>query len=89
MQINISVSYPAQNAKIENCRIINCQIKNGGGDMNQPGMIYCDQNAPVIRNCYIENSGTWGIYVNGNFTIQDLNSNIFFNNVLGDYNSSP
>jgi len=81
--------YFSQNAKIENCRLINCRIKNGGGDMNQPGMIYCDQNAPVIRNCYIENSGTWGIYVNGNFEIQDLNSNIFFNNALGDYNKSP
>ena len=81
--------YFSKNANINNCQLINCQIKYGGGDINQPGMIYCDQNSPVIRNCYIENSGTWGIYVNGNFTIQDLNTNVFYNNVNGDFYSSP
>ena len=81
--------YFSQNANINNCQLINCQIKYGGGDINQPGMIYCDQNSPVIRNCYIENSGSWGIYVNGNFAIQDLNTNVFYNNVNGDFYSSP
>ena len=81
--------YFAPTAKIENCRLINCQIKYGGGDMNYPGMIYCDFCAPVIRNCYIEHSSSWGIYINGNVTIPDIETNIFYNNVSGDYYFSP
>ena len=81
--------YFAQDAKTENCRLINCQIKYGGGDMNQPGMVYCDFCSPVIRNCYIEHSGSWGIYVNGNVTISDIETNIFYGNVNGDYYFSP
>ena len=76
-------------ANPENCKLINCQIEYGGGNINFPGMIYCDQCSPIIRNCYIEYSGTWGIFLNGNVSIENINSNIFYNNVYGDYFSAP
>ena len=79
----------SQNANLQNCQLISCQIKYGGGNVNQPGMIYCDQTNPVIRNCFIESSGTWGIYINGNLGIMDLNSNTFYNNINGNFYSSP
>ena len=81
--------YFAQDAAVEKCRLINCQIKYGGGDNNYPGIVYCDFCAPVIRNCVFEYSASWGIYVNGNVTISDIETNIFYNNVNGDYYYSP
>ncbi len=81
--------YFSPNANQSNCKLINCKIQYGGGDPNFPGMIYCDNSEPVIRNCFIEHSKTWGIYLNGNITIPDLTTNYFIDNVYGDYYQTP
>ena len=76
-------------ANANNCQLINCRIRYGGGDLNRPGMIVCDNVSPIIRNCVIENSQTYGIYTTGVANISDLQSNIFSGNVYGDFFKSP
>ena len=77
--------YFAASSNADNCRLIFCQIKHGGGNQSQPGMIYCDNTSPTIRDCFIEYSGTWGIYLNGNSTIADISTNSFHHNLYGSY----
>lgn len=81
--------YFGSSANADNCRLVNCEISFGGGNSSQPGMVYCDRLAPTIRNCILEFSQTWGIFMSGNVTIVDLQSNVFSNNGLGDYYSAP
>lgn len=76
-------------ANTSNCQLINCRISYGGGDLNRPGMIYCDNISPMIRNCIIEYSQTYGIYLNGIADIIDLHSNWFYSNGYGDYFKLP
>ncbi len=76
-------------ANARNCQLINCHLRFGGGDLNRPGMIYCDNVSPTIRNCIIENSQTYGIYLNGNADVSDLQSNIFKGNGYGNYYKTP
>lgn len=76
-------------ANASHCQLINCRISYGGGDLNRPGMIYCNNISPIIRNCIIENSQTYGIYLNGNAEIADLLSNWFNGNGYGNYFKSP
>lgn len=76
-------------ANANNCQLIHCRIGYGGGDVNRPGMIYCDNLSPTIRSCIIESSLTYGIYLNGNATIVALPSNLFSGNGYGDYNHNP
>jgi len=78
---------PLANAQC--CRLVDCDISYGGGDSPQPGMIVCDHIAPTIQYCRIESSQTWGIYIRGNETITDLQSNVFNNNGFGDYFVAP
>ncbi|MCU0644943.1 MAG: hypothetical protein MUC94_11870, partial [bacterium] len=58
--------YFSPTASAANCQLVNCYIRFGGGDANKLGMIYCDNVSPTIKNCFIEYSQTWGIYLNGN-----------------------
>lgn len=81
--------YFSPTASAINCQLINCTISYGGGDASQPGMIFCDNVTPTIKNCFIEYSQTWGIYLNGNASILDLASNFFQGNVYGDYYQKP
>jgi predicted outer membrane repeat protein len=81
--------YFAPQAQLDKCKLIHCRIRHGGGFINQPGMIYSEICAPVIRNCYIENSGSWGIYFTQSCSLADLNSNFFYNNVAGNFYSLP
>ncbi len=81
--------YFGNTASAQNCRLVNCEISYGGGNSMQAGMIYCDRLSPIIRNCIIQYSQTWGIYTVGNVTITDLQSNLFYNNGFGDYYSAP
>ncbi len=81
--------YFSNTANAKNCQLINCRISYGGGDINRPGMIFCDNISPTIRNCIIEYSQTWGIYLNGNAVIVDLPSNSFNGNGYGDYFKTP
>lgn len=83
---NISFSSTASE---KNCQLVNCYLQFGGGDLNQPGMIYCDHISPTIKNCTIEFSQTWGIYLNGQIQILDLATNFFQNNVYGSYYQAP
>lgn len=76
-------------ANPKNCQLIQCRMSYGGGDVNRPGMIYCDHISPTIRNCTIEHSQTYGIYLQGNAMIADLQSNFFIGNGYGDYFKSP
>ena len=76
-------------ANANNCQLVSCQICYGGGDINRPGMIYCDNVSPTIRNCNIEYSLTYGIYLKGNAEIADLQSNFFNGNGYGNYCKSP
>jgi hypothetical protein len=73
----------------KNCQLINCRFSYGGGDSSRPGMIYCDNVSPTIRNCIIEYSQSYGIYLNGNADIVDLQSNIFNGNGYGNYFKTP
>lgn len=81
--------YFSTTANTNNCQLIHCRIGYGGGDMNQPGMIYCDNVSPIIRNCIIEYSQSYGIYQNGNANIADLQSNLFNGNGYGNYYHNP
>jgi len=81
--------YFSPSANAQQCQLMYCQIQYGGGNRNYPGMIYCDQIAPTIKNCFIEYSATWGIFLNGNITIYDIDTNIFNYNLYGNYNSTP
>ncbi len=81
--------YFAQQAQVEKCKLIHCKIRHGGGNINQPGMIYSEICAPVIRNCYLENSGSWGVYFTQRCSLADLNTNFFYNNVAGDFYFLP
>jgi len=81
--------YFSNTADQKNCQLINCRISYGGGDINRPGMIYCDNISPTIRSCTIDYSLTWGIYLNGNVVIYDLNSNLFNGNGYGNYYETP
>lgn len=81
--------YFAAAAQPANCKLIQCQIQYGGGNVNRPGMIYCDKISPTIRSCFIEHSGSYGIYMNGNSFIADLNSNSFGGNIFGNYFTAP
>ena len=76
-------------ANASNCQLIRCHISYGGGDTNRPGMIFCDNVSPIIRNCSIESSQTYGIYLNGNCEITDLQSNFFVDNGYGNYYKTP
>jgi hypothetical protein len=81
--------YFSNTANERNCQLIRCRIGYGGGDINRPGMIYCDNVSPIIRNCMIEYSQTYGIYLNGNAEIPDLQSNFFNGNGYGNYFKKP
>lgn len=81
--------YFSNTANASNCQLIQCRISYGGGNANRPGMIYCDNVSPTIRNCTIQFSQTYGIYLNGNCEIADLKSNFFNNNAYGDYFELP
>ncbi len=81
--------YFSPTADANQCQLINCRISYGGGDISRPGMIFCDNISPTIRNCLIEFSQTWGIYLNGSATVASLNSNRFQNNGYGDYFKQP
>jgi len=81
--------YFSSTAHASNCQLIRCQISYGGGNTNRPGVIYCDNVSPTIRNCNIEYSQTYGIYLNGNCEIADLQSNFFANNGYGNYFKTP
>ena len=76
-------------ANANNCQLIHCRIGYGGGDTYRPGMIYCDNLSPTIRNCIIKSSLTYGIYLNGNANIADLPSNLFNGNGYGNYYHIP
>jgi hypothetical protein len=76
-------------ANERNCQLINCRISYGGGDLNRPGMIFCENISPIIRNCIIEYSQSYGIYLKGNTNILDLQSNIFNGNSSGNYYKAP
>ncbi len=81
--------YFSSTANANNCQLIHCRIGYGGGDIYRPGMIYCDNLSPTIRNCIIESSLTYGIYLNGNANIIDLQSNLFNDNGYGNYYHKP
>ncbi len=81
--------YLAPSARQENCKLIQCRIRDGGGNPVLPGMIFCDAVSPTIRSCFIENSGSYGIYLNGGASIADLNTNYFDGNIAGDYFIAP
>lgn len=76
-------------ANAQSCRLVHCDISYGGGDSSLPGMIVCDHISPTIQYCRIEYSQTWGIYMRGNETITDLQSNMFNNNGFGDSYVAP
>ncbi len=81
--------YFSPGAIANSCRLVNCQILYGGNNQIMPGMIYCDQIAPTIRNCYIGFSATYGIYVNGTITLEDLSTNQFSYNLWGNVFPTP
>jgi hypothetical protein len=81
--------YYSSTANANNCQLIHCRIGYGGGDIYRPGMIYCDNLSPTIRNCIIESSLTYGIYLNGIANIIDLQSNLFNGNGYGNYYHNP
>ncbi|NOZ61276.1 MAG: hypothetical protein GXO74_06310 [Calditrichaeota bacterium] len=81
--------YFSPNANAANCQLINCHILYGGSNQVLPGMIYCDQVAPIIRNCYIGFSATYGIYLNGSVTLSELSTNQFSYNLYGDVFPAP
>ena len=68
-----------------NCQMIHCQINYGGSDPRHQGMIFCDRITPIIKNCFIEFSESWGIYVVGENNIVDILSNNYRSNGLGNY----
>lgn len=55
----------AKNAISDSCRLINCKIEYGGGDLNWPSMIYCQEISPEMSNCVLTNSVSGGIYFAG------------------------
>ncbi|HDP98346.1 MAG TPA: right-handed parallel beta-helix repeat-containing protein [bacterium] len=77
------------NANPVHCVLKYCQIRYGGGDGNLPGMIYCDNVSPIITNCFIEYSQSYGIFLKGSARINDINTNSFYQNLFGDYISAP
>ncbi|MDZ7263245.1 MAG: hypothetical protein ONB16_01580 [candidate division KSB1 bacterium] len=81
--------YFSPTADADQCQLINCRISYGGGDISRPGMIYCDNISPIIRNCVIEFSQTWGIYLSGSASIASLSGNVFQNNGYGNYFKQP
>jgi len=81
--------YFHQEANEKNCQLINCTIAYGGGDVNEPGMIFCDNVSPIVRNCRIEYSQSYGIYLKGSADVVDLQSNFFNGNGYGDYFKTP
>ncbi|OQX85180.1 hypothetical protein B6D60_08270, partial [candidate division KSB1 bacterium 4484_87] len=81
--------YFSPNANATNCQLINCHILYGGANQVLPGMIYCDQISPIIRNCYIGFSATYGIYLYGSVTLPELSTNHFSHNMYGDVFPAP
>ncbi len=79
--------YFSNTANAINCQLIRCQISYGGGDLNRPGIIFCDNLSPIIRNCIFEYSQTYGVYLQGNSSVIDLPGNLFNGNGLGNYNT--
>jgi len=73
----------SSNCQANECKLINCLIEYGGGYSSDYAMIYCEDVAPLINNCYIQNSATWGIYYPLNPQLVENNNN-FSNNTSGD-----
>lgn len=65
-----------------------CTISFGGGYSSNSGNLIIKNEAagvPVISNCQIQSSGSWGIYLD-NGAQPTLTDNIFGSNALGDTN---
>ncbi len=98
-QIAISASRPipgywngiffTRAANSSHCQLIRCRIAYAGGDSQRPGIIWCDNVSPIIRNCSIEHSLNYGIYLVGSATIVDLQTNWFIANARGNYYHGP
>lgn len=66
----------------------NCIVSFGGGYSQYSGNIDVEANTagvPIISNCHIENSESWGIYLEDDAS-PTLENNTFSNNALGDVN---
>jgi len=66
----------------------NCIVSYGGGYSDYSGNIDVESNTagvPIISNCHIEYSESWGIYLEDDAS-PTLENNTFSNNALGDTN---
>jgi len=54
----------------------NCTIEYGGNDPEYPANMYIDQALPRIKNCLIQHSSQYGIYLKGDFFAAEFSNNI-------------